>query len=156
MAHTKSSSTGTAIHLPGRPTLSGMTWLRSQKDTPPYTRGRTRTPLANHCPPTFNPFRLMIWYHQRRKWRQRSDTSFLTRQAATPTSTRSTSICGTGGLYARGSNPPPKSGMWIELVGIFKYMWSTRDIPRELEGDIMVLIPKENTDTRGISLLETL
>ena len=35
-------------------------------------------------------------------------------------------------------------------------MWHTRETPQELGWTIPVLIPKGTTDTRGISLLETL
>ena len=35
-------------------------------------------------------------------------------------------------------------------------MWRTGDIPQDLGWEILVLIPKGTTDTRGIGLLETL
>ena len=35
-------------------------------------------------------------------------------------------------------------------------MWNNRDIPTDIVCKILVLIPKGNTDTRGIGLLELL
>ena len=44
----------------------------------------------------------------------------------------------------------------MQLVDIFQYMWSTGYIPWELGCTILLLIPKGNTDNRGIGLLEKL
>ena len=44
----------------------------------------------------------------------------------------------------------------MQIVDIVQYMWSTGEISRELGWTILVLIPKLNTDNRGIGLLETL
>ena len=41
-------------------------------------------------------------------------------------------------------------------MGIVQYMWSTKEIPRELGWTILVLISNVNTDTLRIGLLETL
>ena len=44
----------------------------------------------------------------------------------------------------------------MQLMNIVHYMWITKDIPQELGCNILVLIPKENTDTQGFVLLEML
>ena len=41
-------------------------------------------------------------------------------------------------------------------MDIVHYMWSTMEIQRELGWTILVLIPKGNTDTWRIGILETL
>ena len=45
---------------------------------------------------------------------------------------------------------------WQNLVKITQFMWKHGDIPRYLGWIILVLIPKGNTDTRGIGLLESM
>ena len=42
------------------------------------------------------------------------------------------------------------------MVVLTHYMWHQGEIPTELVWTILVLIPKGNTDLRGIILLETL
>ena len=42
------------------------------------------------------------------------------------------------------------------LVEIVQPMWRTGDIPQELVWNVLVIITKGTTDTRGIGLLETL
>ena len=42
------------------------------------------------------------------------------------------------------------------LVDLVHHMWCTGEILQELGWTFLVLIPKGTTDTRGISLLETL
>ena len=59
-------------------------------------------------------------------------------------------------LSRRGSENSSKPGRLMQIVDIVQYMWSTGEISRELGWTILVLIPKLNTDTRGIGLLETL
>ena len=44
----------------------------------------------------------------------------------------------------------------MRLVDLVHHMWRTGDITQELGWKILVLIPKGNTDTRFIGLLETL
>ena len=44
----------------------------------------------------------------------------------------------------------------MQLVEVVQYMWSTGEIPLELGWNILVLIPKGNTDNQGIGLLDTL
>ena len=44
----------------------------------------------------------------------------------------------------------------MQLVAIVQYMWIPGEILRGLGLTILVLIPKGNTDTRGIRLMETL
>ena len=43
----------------------------------------------------------------------------------------------------------------MRLLDIAQHMWRTEEIPQELGWAILVLIPEEVTDTRGIGLLET-
>ena len=45
---------------------------------------------------------------------------------------------------------------WKCLLDLVQHMWRTGETHRELVWTIMILIPKETTDTRGIGLLETL
>ena len=42
------------------------------------------------------------------------------------------------------------------LVEIIQHMWCMGEIPHELGWTVLVLIPKDTTDTRGIGLLDTL
>ena len=42
------------------------------------------------------------------------------------------------------------------LVDLVHHMWRMGELPQELGWIILVLIPKETTDTRGVVLLETL
>ena len=42
------------------------------------------------------------------------------------------------------------------LLDLVHNMWRKGEIPEKLGWAVLVLIPKGNTDTRGISLLETL
>ena len=112
MVHTQSSSDEIFMHLPERPTHPGPTWLRSQRTMPPYISGSTLNPLANHCPPTLTPSRLMMRSHQRQRWRQRSDASAPTRQAATPSPTRSTSRCGSTKRVRDKERTPPPPKTW--------------------------------------------
>ena len=42
------------------------------------------------------------------------------------------------------------------LVDIFQHMWRTGEILQELGCNVLVIIPKCNTDTQAIGLLETL
>ena len=42
------------------------------------------------------------------------------------------------------------------LLDLVHHMWRKGEIPQELGWTVLVLIPKGNTDTRGIRLLETL
>ena len=42
------------------------------------------------------------------------------------------------------------------LVDIVQHMWQTSEITQELEWTVLVLIPKDTTDTWGVGLLETL
>ena len=44
----------------------------------------------------------------------------------------------------------------MQPVGIVQYMWSTKEIPRELRWTILVLIYNVNKDTLSIGLLEAL
>ena len=44
----------------------------------------------------------------------------------------------------------------VTMVDIFQHMWRMGDIPQLLVWNVLVLIPKVSTDTRGILLLETL
>ena len=96
--------------------------------------------------------------HQRWRWRHHSNASVPTIQVATPTSKRITLRRGsTRHIQERGNPPPPlQPGRWMQLVEIVQYMWSTRYIMMELGWTILVFIPKGNTYTRGIGLLETL
>ena len=86
--------------------------------------------------------------------RRRFDASTPTSQAATPTSAQITYVAPQG-LFGRGRKKT-KPGRWMQLVEISPYMWSTREIPQELVWNILVLIPKSNTGTQGIAILEML
>ena len=52
------------------------------------------------------------------------------------------------------SNLPPKPTRYIKLVAIIQFMWYTRSILVELVWFVLLLIPKGNSDTHGIGLLE--
>ena len=54
------------------------------------------------------------------------------------------------------SKNPLRRELWLCLVDLVQHMWLMGEIPQELGWTILVLIPKETTDTRDISLLETL
>ena len=54
------------------------------------------------------------------------------------------------------SNTPPRMEHWQFLVDILKNMWRMGEIPQELGCSVLVLIPKDATNTRSIGLLETL
>ena len=49
-----------------------------------------------------------------------------------------------------------KSTPFQKLVGMTQYMWQHRDILADMGWKLLVLIPKGNTDTQGVGLLETL
>ena len=57
---------------------------------------------------------------------------------------------------AEGTSPSPRTDRWKKLVETNQLMWHHGDIPREMGWKVLVLIPKGNTDTRGIGLLEFL
>ena len=61
-----------------------------------------------------------------------------------------------GDLLRGGIEYPPSTEQWVCLVDIVQQMWRTGEIPKELRYTILVLISRGFTDTRGISLLETL
>ena len=58
--------------------------------------------------------------------------------------------------WLRGCPPPPNLEHWQNLEDIIQFMWHPGDIPMEMGWTILVLIPKGNTDTRGIELLDSL
>ena len=62
-----------------------------------------------------------------------------------------------GGIYGKDFYPPlptPKSTFWLKLVEIIQFMWDNGSISTELGWKVLVLIPKVNTDNRGIGLAE--
>ena len=74
----------------------------------PSTSGRTHTPLVDRWIPMLTPFIFIMMSHQRRRWRHQSDASSPTRQAATPTSARITSIhFSVRPIWEREQSPPP-------------------------------------------------
>ena len=54
------------------------------------------------------------------------------------------------------SKTPPQGELWMCLVEILQRIWRTGEIPQELGWTILILIPKETTDTWGVGLLYTL
>ena len=54
------------------------------------------------------------------------------------------------------SKTPPQRELLLCLVDLLHHMWRPGETPQELGWTIMVLIPKGNTNTRVIGLLETL
>ena len=54
------------------------------------------------------------------------------------------------------SKTPSWRERWLCLVEIVQNMWRTGNIPQELGSTVLVLIPKETTDTQVPGLLETL
>ena len=54
------------------------------------------------------------------------------------------------------SIPPPKPEWWQKLLELTQYMWQHMEIPTDMVWTILFLIPKVNTDTQVIFLLETL
>ena len=50
-------------------------------------------------------------------------------------------------------SPPPRTERWQKLVEITQLMFQHGEIPRAMGWMVLVLIPKGNTDTRGVGLL---
>ena len=61
-----------------------------------------------------------------------------------------------GAYLAEGISNPSNPEKWRNMVYLTQYMWQNREIPTDLGCTIIAPIPKINTDTRGVGLLETL
>ena len=57
---------------------------------------------------------------------------------------------------AEGTSTPPRPDQCHNLVDITQFVWNNGEISEDLGWTILVLIPKGNSDTRGISLEELL
>ena len=61
-----------------------------------------------------------------------------------------------GGVPQGELKDPPRMERCMCLVDILQQMWRTGEIPQDMGWTVLLLIPKVNTGTWGIGLLETL
>ena len=51
------------------------------------------------------------------------------------------------------STAAPNPTHWMKLVELIQFMWENENVPTELGWNVLVIISKGNTDTRGICML---
>ena len=95
---------------------------------------------------------------QRRRWRHRYAVYAHTGRASGQTHLRMEQFKQwQREVYPRDQlKDPPQMEHWLCLIDIIRHMWFTGEITQDLVWNVIVLIPKGNTDKQDIGLLDTL